>query len=71
MWRENVGSALEALQYHRGVYHCSRSAWITEWSLNVNGDYSVQEPRAYGTWAEGLFCAELALLFSETPRIGE
>jgi len=46
------------------------SVWITEWSLNVNGNYSAMEPRAYGTWAEGLFCAELALLFLGGTRIG-
>ena len=42
--------------------------WITEWSLDMNGNAPSKEPLIFGTWASGMWAAELAILFLTTPR---
>lgn len=43
--------------------------WVTEWSLDANGNATQKEALVYGTWAEGLFCAALALRYVAIERV--
>jgi hypothetical protein len=43
--------------------------WVTEWSFDANNNAPEKEARAYGTWAEGLFCAAMALRFAAIERV--